>query len=203
MIAVVDYGMGNLHSVVKGLEKAGGECFLATAPDQLALAAAVVLPGVGAFARAMANLRACGMDEALCKAVKSGKPLLGICLGYQLLFEEGEEGGRTAGLGILPGRVRRLPARLKVPHMGWNQIEIARPSPLFAGIASNSPFYFVHSYVAEPAHPELILAYTDYGTRFAAAAGRGHVFGIQFHPEKSSSLGLRILANFWRLAKRC
>lgn len=203
MIAVVDYGMGNLRSVVKGLEKAGGECFLATEPDQLDLAKGVILPGVGAFARAMANLRACGMDRALVKAAKRGKPLLGICLGYQLLFEEGEEWGPAAGLAILPGRVRRLPPGLKVPHMGWNQVEIVRSSPLFAGIASNSPFYFVHSYVAEPADSDLVLACTDYGTRFASAAGRGNVFGIQFHPEKSSSLGLRILANFWRLASRC
>ncbi len=203
MIAVVDYGMGNLHSVVKGLEKVGGQCFLATDPGQLDLAKAVVLPGVGAFARAMTNLRACGMDRALVKAAKSGKPLLGICLGYQLLFEEGEEWGPAAGLGILPGRVRRLPPGLKVPHMGWNQVEIIKPCPLFAGISSNSPFYFVHSYAAEPADPELVLAYTDYGTRFASAAGRENVYGIQFHPEKSSSLGLRILGNFWRLAGRC
>jgi len=135
--------------------------------------------------------------------VKTGKPLLGICLGYQLLFEAGEEWGHTEGLGIFPGTVRRLPDTIKVPHMGWNQIEPQRPDPLLEGIPGGSSFYFVHSYVAEPEEEGLALAFTEYGVRFASMAARDRVYGIQFHPEKSSVLGLKILKNFGEVVERC
>lgn len=201
MIVVIDYGMGNLRSVQKGFEKVGVECAVVRDPGFLEQACGVVLPGVGSFGDAMANLRAAGMDRAIHRAVKAGKPFLGICLGQQLLFEAGEEWGYTEGLGIFPGRVRRLPGGLKVPHMGWNQIEIKQPSQLLEGIPDLSSFYFVHSYVVEPAQAELVQAQTEYGISFASVVGRGKVYGIQFHPEKSSALGLKILENFGRVVK--
>jgi len=203
MIAIIDYGMGNLRSVHKGFEKVGIEVTLATNPAQVDEADGVVLPGVGAFADAMTNLRLAGMDDAVYRAVKAGKPLLGICLGHQLLFESSEEWGITEGLGIFPGRVRRLPEGLKVPHMGWNQLEIKHPDPLLEGIPDCSSYYFVHSYYVDPEDEELILAVTEYGMRFACVVGRGKVYGIQFHPEKSSTLGLKILENFGRVVKGC
>jgi len=203
MIAVIDYGMGNLRSVHKGFEKVGVDVILARSPAQVDEADGVVLPGVGAFADAMANLRSAGMDEAVHRAVKAGKPFLGICLGHQLLFETSEEWGITRGLGIFPGRVRRLPEGLKVPHMGWNQLEIKRPDPLLEGIPDCSSYYFVHSYYVEPEDEELVLAVTEYGLRFACVVGKGKVYGIQFHPEKSSTLGLKILENFGRVVKGC
>lgn len=203
MIVIIDYGMGNLRSVQKGFEKVGVEAAVVREPHLVDRAAGVVLPGVGAFADAMANLRAAGLDEAVHRAVEAGKPFLGICLGQQLLFEASEEWGYTEGLGIFPGRVRRLPEGLKVPHMGWNQIEILKADPLLEGIPDRSSFYFVHSYAVEPAEKELALALTEYGVRFASIVGRGSVYGIQFHPEKSSALGLKILENFGRVVKKC
>ncbi len=203
MIVIIDYGMGNLRSVQKGFEKVGVEAVVAGNPALVEEADGVVLPGVGAFADAMANLKATGLNEAICRAVEAGKPFLGICLGQQLLFEASEEWGFTQGLGIFPGRVRRLPGGLKVPHMGWNQIEIARPDPLLEGIPDNSSFYFVHSYAVDPSAQEQVLALTEYGVRFASIVGRENVYGIQFHPEKSSVMGLKILENFGRVVKRC
>lgn len=203
MIAIIDYGMGNLRSVQKGFEKAGVEAAVVRDPREVDSAGGVVLPGVGAFADAMDNLRSLKLDEALHRAVEAGKPFLGICLGQQLLFEASEEWGLHAGLGVFPGLVRRLPEGLKVPHMGWNQVEKVRPNPLLAGVPDRTSFYFVHSYYVDPAEEELVLGLTEYGLRFASVAGRGKVFGIQFHPEKSSYLGLLILKNFGELVLQC
>ncbi|OPX88339.1 MAG: Imidazole glycerol phosphate synthase subunit HisH 1 [Pelotomaculum sp. PtaB.Bin104] len=203
MIAIIDYGMGNLRSVHKGFEKVGVEVIVSQSPGRVEESDGVVLPGVGAFADAMDNLRSSGMDAAIQRALADGKPFLGICLGQQLLFEVSEEWGLHQGLGIFPGRVRRLPEGLKVPHMGWNQVEIKQHDPLLAGIPDGSSFYFVHSYYVDPAQEELTLAVTDYGVRFSSIVGRGNVYGIQFHPEKSSTLGLKILENFGRLVKGC
>ncbi|MBO8137181.1 MAG: imidazole glycerol phosphate synthase subunit HisH [Desulfotomaculum sp.] len=201
MIAIIDYGMGNLRSVQKGFEKVGFKAEIVNDPGKIKLYPGVVLPGVGAFADAMNNLKKMGMAEALQNYAASGRPLLGICLGLQLLFDSSTEWGKTPGLGILPGEVRRLPQGLKVPHMGWNQIEIKRYSPLFEGIPDGSAYYFVHSYYVDPADKEVILTTTEYGLHFASIVGRDNVFGIQFHPEKSSRLGLRILKNFGELVK--
>ncbi|MDD3654078.1 MAG: imidazole glycerol phosphate synthase subunit HisH [Desulfotomaculaceae bacterium] len=203
MIAIIDYGMGNLRSVHKGFEKVGVEAIVAQSPGQVAEADGVVLPGVGAFADAMDNLCSLGMDAAVYRVIADRKPFLGICLGQQLLFELSEEWGLHQGLGIFPGRVRRLPDGQKVPHMGWNQVVIKQPDPLLAGIPGDSSFYFVHSYYVEPSQEELTLATTEYGVRFACIVGRGNIYGIQFHPEKSSALGLKILENFGRLVKGC
>lgn len=203
MIAIIDYGMGNLRSVQKGFEKMGVKAPVVDDPAQVARAGGVVLPGVGAFADAMNNLRLSGMDKAVHQAVEAGKPFLGICLGQQLLFDASEEWGFTRGLGIFRGRVRRLPDGLKAPHMGWNQAEIQRPDPLLEGVPEASSFYFVHSYYVDPEEEEIILARTAYGIRFASIVGRDNVYGIQFHPEKSSGMGLKILENFGRMVEKC
>lgn len=203
MIAIIDYGVGNLRSVYKGFLKVGVQAAVVEDPALVDGADGVVLPGVGAFADAMVNLRATGMVDAIHRAVEAGKPLLGICLGQQLLFEASEEWGYHKGLGIFPGQVRRLPEGLKVPHMGWNQVEIIQPDPLLEGIPDLSSFYFVHSYAVDPSDKGLILALTDYGIHFASIVGRGKVYGIQFHPEKSSTLGLKILENFGRVVDLC
>ncbi|AEG59567.1 imidazole glycerol phosphate synthase subunit HisH [Desulforamulus ruminis] len=202
MITIIDYGMGNLRSVQKGFAQVGCPAEIVRDPDRVETAAAVVLPGVGAFADAMENLQQAGMMEAIRRVIAAGKPFLGICLGQQLLFESSEEFGSTRGLGIFPGSVKRFPAgELKVPHMGWNQAEILQPSPLLEGIPDQAAFYFVHSYYVAPADPELTLARTEYGLKFASIVGRDRVFGIQFHPEKSSFLGLKILENFGKQVK--
>lgn len=203
MIAIINYGMGNLLSVQKGLERVGFPARVVDTPDDVAAARGVVLPGVGAFADAMRNLKARGLDRAVLDALAGGKPFLGICLGLQLLFEASEEWGHTAGLGIFKGYVRRLPGEVKVPHMGWNQVFLTAPSPLFEGIADGSRFYFVHSYYVEPVERSIVLGETEYGVRFAAAVGRDRIFGIQFHPEKSAREGLRVLANFGRVVEAC
>lgn len=179
MIAIIDYGMGNLRSVYKGFLKAGVRAAVVEDPALVDGADGVVLPGVGAFGDAMVNLRVAGMVGAIHRAVAAGKPLLGICLGQQLLFEESEEWGYNKGLGIFPGRVRRLPEGLKVPHMGWNQIQIKKEDPLLEGIPDYSSFYFVHSYAVDPSDKDLILALTEYGTSFTSIVGKGKVYGIQ------------------------
>lgn len=202
-IAIIDYGMGNLRSVQKGLESLGWQAEIVGAPEGVDQAAGVILPGVGAFADAMRNLHETGMADAIYRAVDSGKPFLGICLGQQLLFEHSEEFGRTKGLGLFPGTVRRLPPSLIVPHMGWNEIDIRQPVPLLSGVTEGSRFYFVHSYYVHPVDADVVVAETDYGIRFASVVGRGNVFGIQFHPEKSSMLGLNILNNFGKWVAKC
>lgn len=200
MIAIIDYGMGNLRSVQKGFEKVRYPAEIVTEPEALTKAKGVVLPGVGAFGDAMDNLKKWGFIEAIKEVTARGIPFLGICLGLQLMFEESEEWGIHKGLGLFPGRVKRFEAGLKVPHMGWNQIEIQKVSPILKGIPDRSAFYFVHSYYVDT-NEDVTVTLTDYGTRFTSIAGRDNIFGIQFHPEKSSSLGLKILQNFGGLAK--
>jgi glutamine amidotransferase len=202
-IAIIDYGMGNLRSVQKGLETVGWQAEIVGDPEGVDRADGVILPGVGAFADAMRNLREAGMVDAIYRAIDEGKPFLGICLGQQLLFEHSEEFGLTTGLGVFPGTVRRLPPGLIVPHMGWNEIEIRQPVPLLDGVTEGARFYFVHSYFVAPSTPEVIVAETEYGIRFASVVGRENVFGIQFHPEKSSKLGLNILNNFGKWVAKC
>ena len=199
MIAIVDYGMGNLRSVQKAFERVGHAATVTDRAEAVGRAERVVLPGVGAFGDAMANLKRAGLVDPLVAAISEGRPFLGICLGLQLLFAESEEMGRHRGLGILPGRVRRFPEGERVPQIGWNQIHIQRQTPLLEGIPDGSFFYFVHSYYADPDDRADIVTTTDYGIDYTSIAGRGRAFGIQFHPEKSQDLGLRILKNFAEL----
>ncbi len=195
-IGVVDYGSGNLRSVRKALEAVGARTGLVTGPDGLADVDAVVVPGVGAFADCAANLRATGLWDPLREWLAAGRPYLGICLGYQLLFDSSEESPEVEGLGVLPGRVVRFDApSLKVPHMGWNTISDLR-WPLFRGLPHETPVYFVHSYYPVPDDPSLASATCDYGVRFAAGISRGALHAVQFHPEKSQAAGLAILRNF-------
>jgi glutamine amidotransferase len=202
MIAIVDYGIGNLRSVQKAFEAIGADVRLITTPAELAGAEAIVLPGVGAFGDGMDNLRVAGFVEPLRQAAQAGRPLLGICLGLQLLFDESEEMGRHIGLGLLPGRVRRFAGELKVPQIGWNQIHWRRPSPLNAGVTDGAYAYFVHSYYVEPANPADVIATTEYGVEYASIAGRDNIMGLQFHPEKSQDVGLRLLTNFVNWVRR-
>jgi glutamine amidotransferase len=202
MIAIVDYGMGNLRSVQKAFEKIGVTARIVPFPRDLERARGIVLPGVGAFGQAMNNLRTIGWDVALRESVARGVPLLGICLGMQLLFESSEEMGQHAGLGILRGAVKRFDGALKVPQMGWNQIHIKQPSVLLRDIAEGSYAFFVHSYYCAPRDESVILATTDYGIKFASVVGYENVFGAQFHPEKSQSVGLKMLENFVSIVER-
>jgi len=208
VIVIVDYGMGNLRSAQKGLEKAGHPSVVTDDPEMIAGADAVVLPGVGAFKDCYEGLRARGLVEPILEAANSGRPFLGICVGLQLLFEESEEGGISRGLGILPGRVVRFPeARqtgLKVPHMGWNQIRgvPGHPCKLLNGTVGEPYVYFVHSYYARPADDSVVLATCQYGVEFAAMVGRENVFAVQFHPEKSQSQGIAILKAFGDLVRK-
>ena len=196
MIVIVDYGMGNLRSVEKALEKVGAEVKVSRDPDEVAGADRIVLPGVGAFGDAMANLARRGLVDVIKSEVAGGKPFLGICLGLDLLFEESDEHGVHEGLGLLPGRVELLPTDLKIPHIGWNQISIRKDSKLLSGIPDGSSFYFVHSYAVLPREESDILCVTEYGCTFVSAVERGNIAAFQFHPEKSSLLGLQILRNF-------
>lgn len=202
-IAIIDYRMGNLRSVEKGFEHAGVSGVRVTDdPADVAGAAAVVLPGVGAFRDASANLRESGLRDIVLERIAEGAPFLGICLGLQLLATVGYEDGEWDGLGVVPGTCERLPGGVKIPHMGWNTVEYPRESPLFDGIPAGSAFYFVHSYRLVPDDPDIVVGETDYGVRFAAAVQRGdNVFAVQFHPEKSSAIGLRLLANFGRIVE--
>lgn len=199
MIAIIDYGMGNLRSVQKGFEKVGFSAKIVTDPNEIIKASGVVLPGVGAFKDAMENLQASGMVEAIHEVVKKGTPFLGICLGLQLMFSESEEWGLHKGLDLVEGRVRKIPAGVKIPHMGWNAAEIVNDSPIMAGIDSGSYFYFVHSYYVDPVDPKVTTCQTDYNMKFTSIITKDNLFGIQFHPEKSSSIGLKILKNFGEL----
>ena len=196
MIAIVDYGVGNLRSVERACLRVGAEARIIASPDELRWARGAILPGVGAFGDGMARLRAAGWPPVLQAWAAEGRPLLGICLGMQLLFDESEEMGRHRGLGLLPGRVLRFTGGLKVPHVGWNQVQPLCEHPLLAGVPAGAYAYFVHSYYVEPADPALILATTDYGGPYASVVGRGNILGLQFHPEKSQEVGLRMLANF-------
>ncbi|HLW58793.1 MAG TPA: imidazole glycerol phosphate synthase subunit HisH [bacterium] len=200
MIAIVDYGAGNLRSIRRGLERQGLEVCVTDSPRSLAEADALVVPGDGAFGPAMARLRDAGFVERILAFVDSGRPFLGICLGMQVLFEESEEDGVHRGLGLLPGRVVRLSTGVKTPHMGWNALNIVRPSPLLDGCAAGMYVYFIHSYHAIPGNPALVAATADYGGELAAVVGSGNVWATQFHPEKSGAAGIRMLTNFARWA---
>ena len=196
MILILDYGMGNLRSVEKALEHVGARAAIGADPDAVRAADGLILPGVGAFPRAMERIRATGLDRLIAERADAGTPILGICLGLQLLFEGSEELGGADGLGLLRGPVTALHAPgLKVPNIGWAPVRWERESRLTTGIASETPFYLVHSFVARAA-TEDILGTAEYGERFVCAAERDNVFGVQFHPEKSSAAGLRLLANF-------
>ena len=204
MIAVIDYGLGNLKSVSKALEAVGAEVEVTNNSEKIAEAKAIVLPGVGAFHRGVENLKSMGIVPSIFKAIGQGKPFLGICLGLQLLFAESEEHGSPKGLDIIKGRVKRFSADVKVPHMGWNTIKQTsdhRPQTidLFKAIPEESYFYFVHSYYVEPENENVIAATTDYGKEFVSAINKDNIWGVQFHPEKSGELGLKVLKNFLSL----
>ena len=200
MIAIADYGIGNLGSVTKAFRRAGAEVRLTGDKEALRRADALVLPGDGAFGATMAEVERRALVPVLREAVEEGKPLLGICVGMQLLFEESEEHGRHAGLALLPGRVRRLEGDLPVPHMGWNRLRARRPHPVLEGVPDGAHVYFVHSYYCD-APADVVIATTDYGRDFAAIVGKGSVLGMQFHPEKSQEVGLRLVAGFVRLVE--
>jgi glutamine amidotransferase len=208
MIAIVDYGMGNLRSVHKAVERVGYEAQVTDDPQEVLNASGIILPGVGAFRDCMRNLQEHRLQEPVVRSIEAGKPFLGICLGLQLLFEESDEFGLHKGMGVLPGRVTRFPEDIRdpetdqpypIPHMGWNTIEFKKETSLFAGIENNSFFYFVHSYYAIPHNPSDIAATTPYGIEFACAVQHDNVHAVQFHPEKSQAIGLRLLKNFGSL----
>ncbi|MBI4950293.1 MAG: imidazole glycerol phosphate synthase subunit HisH [Deltaproteobacteria bacterium] len=203
MIAIIDYDMGNLRSVAKAFEKVGATATVTRDPKVMANASHVVLPGVGAFKDCMRNLEAYGLIDPIARAVASGKPFLGICLGLQLLFDESNEFGFHKGLGLIPGKVVRFPSskdeagmELKVPHMGWNEVEKAKESPLLEGVTDGAYFYFVHSYYAAPEDAAVTLTRTGYGVSFTSSIAKDNVFACQFHPEKSQKAGLAVLKNF-------
>lgn len=195
-IAILDYGMGNLRSVEKAFQKVGANAVITADETEIASADGLVLPGVGAFPRAMERIRELGLDRMLHDAVGAEKPVLGICLGLQLLFQSSIEQGGSEGLGLLEGDVVQVPAGgRKVPHIGWAEVTWEKPDELTNGLRPGEPFYFVHSFVVQPTESEL-LGTASYGSRFACVAGKGKIWGVQFHPEKSSSAGLRMLTNF-------
>lgn len=204
MIAIIDYDMGNLRSVQKGFERAGHKCIVTRNPKDISNASHVVLPGVGAFKGCMDNLKNYGLVEPILAVIKSGKPFLGICLGLQLLFSEGEEFGMHKGLDVIKGRVVRFSSELrtpnsellKIPHMGWNDIKIEKRPPVLTDIADGSYFYFVHSYYVVPKDDGVIATKTNYGVEFVSSIWKDNIFACQFHPEKSQKVGLKILKNF-------
>jgi len=198
LIGVIDYGMGNRRSVQKAIEHVGARADISSYPGALERCDGLVLPGVGAFPAGMRQLRSRGLDELIRARVADGAPLLGICLGMQLLFEHSQEGERTPGLGLLCGAVTRIHSEgLRLPHIGWNEVRFERPSPLTEPLpARGCPFYHVHSLVPRPADGDQVIATTEYGERFATIVQSGHVFGVQFHPEKSSHHGLAMLGAF-------
>ncbi len=195
-VAVVDYDAGNTLSVTRALEKVGARVYLTSDPEQVLTADAVVLPGVGAFGDCVRKLKERGMDEACLETYRAGKPFLGVCIALQVFFEASEESPGVEGLGILPGKVVRFDVGgLKVPHMGWNELDVVREHPILGGL-SGEDFYFVHSYHPEPEEDSDLLGESDYGGRFCAAAGRENLAAVQFHPEKSSRAGLKLYENF-------
>lgn len=198
MIAVVDYGMGNLRSVQKALENIGLDAVITSNPSDLDRAKAIVVPGVGAFGDAIHNLERLGLKDKIIENIEKGKPYLGICLGLQILFEYGYEFGEHQGLGVVQGAVVRFDERLdiKIPHMGWNQIHKNKDSKMFKDIKEDEFFYFVHSYYAKPDNPEIVATTTDYGINFCSAIEYENIWAVQFHPEKSQQAGLKLLSNF-------
>ena len=199
-VVIVDYGAGNLRSVARAVTHAGVEPVVSSDPEAIDGARAVILPGVGAAADTMANLRAARLVEPIREYITADRPFLGVCMGMQALFDVSEEGGEHECLGALPGRIVRFPRGLTVPHMGWNTLRIVRPHPVLEGIEDGTFCYFVHSYYPAPAERELVIAETEYEVAFASVVGRGNLVATQFHPEKSGAAGLRIYANFLRLA---
>jgi imidazole glycerol-phosphate synthase subunit HisH len=206
MIAIIDYGMGNLRSVQKGFEKIGSEAIVTDDPKVVLQADRVVLPGVGAFRDCMHNLEQAGFVEPIMKVIAEGRPFLGICVGMQLLFSDSVEFGLYSGLNIIPGHVLRFPdqmtvagEKLKVPQMGWNQLRFKRRAPAFEGIEEGSNVYFVHSYYVKPDDSSVISTTTDYGIEFCSSVWKDNIVATQFHPEKSQAIGLRILKNFAEL----
>ncbi|MCX6798996.1 MAG: imidazole glycerol phosphate synthase subunit HisH [Candidatus Diapherotrites archaeon] len=196
MIAVIDFGAGNLRSVENALLKLGEKPLVTGSPEKVLEAEKVVFPGVGNFGQAAETLRKSGLDKAVKSFIAEGKPFLGICLGMQLLFEKSEESKESKGLGVLQGAVQKFPATVKVPQIGWNQLELRDGKRLFKGVADKSFAYFVHSYYAAPGDESVVAAETEYGLRYCSALQRGNVFACQFHPEKSGEIGLKILKNF-------
>lgn len=201
MIAIIDYDAGNIKSVEKALQKLGAEVVITKDPSVILGADKVILPGVGAFGDAMANLKKYGLVEVIHQVVEKGTPFLGICLGLQLLFERSDETPGVEGLGILKGEILRIPDKddLKIPHMGWNSLHLQNEGRLYRGILEQSYVYFVHSYYLKAEEPEIVKATTDYSVNIHASVEKGNVFACQFHPEKSSDVGLNILRNFVEL----
>jgi glutamine amidotransferase len=200
MIAIVDYGAGNLRSVVNALTKLGHQSKITGHPRDLFNARAVILPGVGAAADTMANLKKLGLIDPIHRLITEGHPFFGICIGLQVLFTGTDEGGRCECLGVFPGWVRRLPPGQKIPHMGWNQVEQKASHPVFAGIPDKANFYFVHSYYVDPDDKSLVVGETDYGTSICSVIAVGNLVATQFHPEKSGEVGLRMYDNFLKFA---
>ena len=194
-VAVLDYGVGNLHSAAKALDRAGADVRVVPTVEEAAGAAGLVVPGVGAYGACLRGLGSAGGAAAVAGWLEGGGPLLGICVGMQLLFEASEEGPVSDGAGVVPGKIRRLTGGVKIPHIGWDEVTVRPGSRLFGGLGDGTRFYFVHSYAPEP-DGEAIAAVCDYGGRFAAAIEHGNLFGTQFHPEKSGAAGLALLANF-------
>ncbi|HSR11496.1 MAG TPA: imidazole glycerol phosphate synthase subunit HisH [Thermodesulfobacteriota bacterium] len=213
MIVIVDYGMGNLRSVHKALERAGFPAVVTQDPEAVRKADGLVVPGVGAFGKAMENLETLGLVKPILAFIESGRPFLGICLGLQLLFSTSDEFGSRSGLGVFPGRVVRFPfsmpggaaddsrRSLKVPHMGWNSVGLRRGHPALHGVAPGTHFYFVHSFYPVPDDPGVVATTTDYGGEFTSSVARGNLFACQFHPEKSQAEGLKILKNFGNMVR--
>jgi imidazole glycerol-phosphate synthase subunit HisH len=202
MVAIIDYGMGNLRSVEKGFQKVGVEARVVTAPQAIDDAPAVVLPGVGAFRDCMRNLEQMSLAEPIIKSIQKGKPFLGICLGLQVLFSESEEFGICKGFNVLSGRVVKFQTGLKVPHMGWNNVKIVRKPPILGGIPDDSFFYFVHSFYVVPRDNDVTATTTDYGGTFTSMVWKDNIFATQFHPEKSQGIGLRVLQNFGEFIRK-
>ena len=199
-VIVLDYGAGNLRSVSRAVRHAGFEATVTADPSSLERARAVILPGVGAAADTMANLRTAGLEQPIREYIASDRPFLGVCMGMQALFDVSEEGGEHACLGVLPGRIIRFPRGMTVPHIGWNTVEFTREHPVLEGVPSGSYFYFVHSYHPAPADSAVVIGESEYGHRFAAIVGRDNLIATQFHPEKSAEPGLRMYQNFLTLA---
>lgn len=199
MLAVIDYGAGNIRSVCNALKKAGCVPYVTNKAEDILKAKAVILPGVGAADDTYKSLKDLGLAEPIKKVIKEGKPFFGICVGMQVLFDYTEEGGGAECLGVIPGKIKLFPPKDKVPHMGWNQVCYGQGSLLFEGIPQGSDFYFVHSYYAEDGGGDFTLSYTEYITRFISAVENGNLFATQFHPEKSGELGLKVYKNFLKI----
>ena len=200
MIAIIDYGAGNLRSVVNAISRLGYQFKITSIPHEVLTAQAVILPGVGAAADTMANLKKLGLVSPIRRLIAEGRPFLGVCIGLQILFTGTEEGGWHECLDVIPGLVRKLPSGLKIPHMGWNQVKQKAPHPLFDGVPDEANFYFVHSYYAEPDDKSLVAGETEYGIPICSVIARGNLVATQFHPEKSGEVGLKIYDNFIKIA---